>query len=158
MKRSSLGIGAKSLARGSTFAAPRKPLRSKRRPTRGRPTDEQIESRDLAAERGDCWLAQFASTPCSGIWELAHLIPKERLRFYGVPEDAIWDPRVVRAVCGLHHDEFDETGAITLTRDQVPADTEEFANTWGLSWLLDREYGSIDDVQTAPEIAWPPSP
>lgn len=154
MKRTPLGPGKLSLERGSTFSKPRKPLRRHRRPPRGKPTTEQIEARDEAMERGDCWLAQFADTPCSGVWELAHLIKKERLRFYGVPESAIWDERVVKAACKGHHDDLDGPYGIRLTRDQIPAETQTYAAEHGLDFLLDRLYGSREQVQTAPDIDW----
>lgn len=41
MKRTNLGIGAKSLARGSTFATRSAPLHRHHRPPRPRPTVDQ---------------------------------------------------------------------------------------------------------------------
>lgn len=151
MKRSPLSPGRKSLDRGSTFATRATPLRRKSRKTpKGRPTDEQIEQ----ARGAECWLAQFATTPCSGIVRLCHLLPKERLRFYNVPESEIWNPAIVRPGCDGHHADLDDNGAIEIPRLAIPAETEDFAAEWSLTWLLDRIYGPIEDVQTAPEVQW----
>lgn len=153
MKRSPLGPGRKSLERGSTFANRGGSLRRTRR-LRGKPTDAQIEARDLAAERGDCWLSRHAPHKCSGPWQLAHLIPAERLRFYNVPESEIWHPAIVRACCAEGHRLLD-AHLLSLDRSAIPIETEHYAAEWRLVWLLDRLYGAIGDEQTAPEIDWP---
>ena len=70
----------------------------------------------------------------------AHLISKERLRFYGVPEEAIWDERVVRAICSRAHRALDAR-ICSLTRDQIPSETEQYAAEVGMAWWLDRTYG-----------------
>lgn len=150
MKPTALSPGAKSLARGSTFAAPRRSLKRTRRSPRPRPTELQITARDQAAERGECWLAKNCDvdTPCEGPWELAHLLPAERLRFNGIPADQVWSPSVVRAACARHHRAFD-AHRLTLPRSAIPAETECFASEYGLVGLLDRTYGVTEREEAA---------
>lgn len=145
MKRSRLDVGAKSRARGSTFAAKPSPLRRGRRKPRGRPTDEQLAARHRTA----CWLSRFSDLDCRGPLQLCHLIDKQRLRANGVTEDDIWDERVVVNGCEHHH------GAVPkgdIPRDELPPGLEEYAAEHGLTWSLDRDFGTLDDVQTAPEV------
>ena len=140
MKRPArLSPGSKSLERGSTFANSRSQLRRKHRKARGRPSDEQIAAKQRAA----CYLAHFSIKPCAGAMRLCHWIPKQRLRAKGVPEDAIWDERVVCNGCDEHHHEldFEAIKPMRIRRDQLPPGVEEYAAEWGLEGSLDRDYG-----------------
>lgn len=113
--------------------------RNRPRPKRSRPSDEQIAAKHSAT----CWLARFSDKPCSSWMELTHLIKKERLRFHGVPEDAIWDPRVLVEACDAHHHQLDDApfDRIELPREALPLELEEYAAEHGMTWWLDRTYG-----------------
>lgn len=50
------------------------------------------------------------------------------------------DPRLLRFVCRGHHHKLD-FGRLRLTRDQIPASVEEFAEEHGITWRLERDYG-----------------
>lgn len=131
----------------------RTPLRKRSRRARPRPTDEQIAAKHHAL----CWLAQFSERPCSGQIRLAHLIRKERLYFYGVPAESIWDDRVLVHACDAHHTQLDDVAIdrLEVPRQALPAELEEFAAEHSLTFLLGRNYGAIDDIQTAPAVDWP---
>lgn len=89
----------------------------------------------------DCWLAKLLGlTDCDGPIQRAHLIPKQRLKRAGLDHAAIWDPRVWRLMCWMHHHRFD-TYFVRITRIQVPAETEEYALEHGFVWSLDRDFG-----------------
>jgi hypothetical protein len=97
--------------------------------------------------------------PCDGPMDKAHLIPKARIRkeltsrtraFDGsVPTGpdwrgwlygAIWDPRVIVAACRAHHSAWDNR-VFNIARGEVPQACEEYAEEYGLTWSLDRDYG-----------------
>jgi hypothetical protein len=63
-----------------------------------------------------------------------HLIPKQRLRDAGVPEDAIWDPRVWRWGCRGHHHAFDH-GFVRLEELDYPDSVRDYAAEHGFAWF-----------------------
>lgn len=105
--------------------------------SRATPTPEQISQ----ARQSRCWLARFSDDPCRGVIQLAHLIPKQRLRQYHVPEGAIWDGRVLCFGCERHHGQLDMARTLRIPRDDLPPEVEAFAFEHGLMWSLDRDYG-----------------
>lgn len=102
-----------------------------------------------AMSHGDCFLAQFSDVPCEGRMERAHLLRlqtlRRELRKLDLPADELlallWSPAVWRPGCTLHHGLLDKARRLRIPRDAIPADTEAFADTYGLAWWLAREYG-----------------
>jgi hypothetical protein len=88
----------------------------------------------------------------------AHLIPKQRIRkemkirvrtadgrrsvssapdwLFGI----VWDERVVVRACRRHHADWDNR-VFNIARGEVPQACEEYAEEYGLTWSLDRDYG-----------------
>ena len=114
---------------------------------------------------GRCWLAQFDDRmrACSGRFELAHLIPRQRvenalgalmvedhayLSERGFTDEMIrdlillaaWDPRNGIIACEGHHRRFDShlTPALTVPRKALPGHAISFALDWGIEAQLDR--------------------
>ncbi len=102
----------------------------------------------------DCWFAHLGGCDFrpDGRPDMAHLIPKQRLKKAGIRRpEALNDPRVVRPMCRKHHHQFDN-GFITVTRLEIPRETEEYARQpdpkfhpdVDVTWSLDRDYGVED--------------
>jgi hypothetical protein len=105
----------------------------------------------------DCFLARVGHwegpgpmPSCDGRLVKAHLIPKQTLLrelAAEVSPGAIWDHRVWVLACGGpignagHHGHLDYSKRIRLPREVIPASTEDFAEQYGLVWVLDRLYG-----------------
>ena len=104
-----------------------------------------IPSADLIAlaRQSPCWLAQFQPTACQGEVQLCHLIKQQRLRDYHVPEEAIWDQRVLVPGCERHHNALDKTRTLRVPRVALPPEVEEYAAEHQLLWSLDRDYGEL---------------
>jgi hypothetical protein len=126
MKRTPLGPGAKSLARGSTFAKPRSELRrsapKRRRKSISPASPEQREKVKFAG----CVVCQ--NEPCHP----AHLID----RSIGGDDN----PLAVVPLCFLHHREYDD-GRLSLLEHLEPSHREEVAyavKTVGLVMALQR--------------------
>ncbi len=95
-------------------------------------------------ERGDM-------PPCTGRLVRAHLLPVQLLKRNGLADKAP-DPRAWVPACGGvcgdsgHHGAFDTARTLRVPRSAIPADTEQFAAELGLTWFLDREYGSLTEA------------
>ena len=101
--------------------------------------------------RNGCQLARFSDTPCDGELVRVHLIPRQRLRKELDPALVSWAihwPATWVWGCGGptgiggHHGELDHSRTLRIPRAALPPLLEEFAETYGLTWWLDREYGS----------------
>lgn len=96
-----------------------------------------------------CFLARFSDRPCDGPMDSAHVIPKQRIRreLKGEPrelvERVVWHPSVLILACRRHHGDLDVARSVRLTRADLPAAVEVFAEVMGLGWSLDRDYGPI---------------
>lgn len=101
-----------------------------------------------------CWLAANgklengrAMTPCDGRLIRAHLIKKQVVARCGSLVD-LWDDRLWVWACGGpmgnggHHGMLDVSKKLRIPRDRLPAAVEAVAAETGLTWWLDREYGS----------------
>lgn len=99
-----------------------------------------------------CWLAQFRrDVPCEGALIRAHLIPRQLLLRELAAEEsaaAIEDRRSWVPACGGimgnagHHGMLDTARTLRVPRDDLPRGLEELAAEVGLTWWLEREYGS----------------
>ena len=96
----------------------------------------------------NCWLAQFSSKPCDGPEDFAHLIDKQTLKKGVADLSFVWDERFYRPACRFHHANFDNR-RLTVPRSAIPQSTEELARELGLTWWLDRRYGSPDERSEA---------
>jgi hypothetical protein len=126
-------------AKAGVLPVPRLERRTK---TRQREREALYTYGCLPVEVPECWLAQFSDTSCSGRLERAHLIRAQTVRREVSRDRAIvWDERIVRWACHLHHGQFDQTRALRVPRSALPASVEQFAADHGLGWFLDRTYG-----------------
>lgn len=91
-----------------------------------------------------CYFARIFRTPCDGPLDLCHLIPKQRLKKADVPDDAIWDERIVVNGCRRHHHRFDQ-GFDSLGRNDLPPGVAEYAAEHDLTWSLDRDFPAIPE-------------
>lgn len=93
-----------------------------------------------------CWFAHLG--PCElrpdGKFDRMHLIPAQRLRRAGLTKTQAQDPRFIRPGCRKHHHQFDQK-RIRVQRVEIPRETEEAAEEYGVSWSLDRDYGERHD-------------
>lgn len=101
----------------------------------------------------DCFF--FERGGCDGQLKRAHLIPKQVIcRELGFPRQSIlrtrlqqavvWDERVWRPACELHHHRLDYSRTVKLLRRELPESVEEYAAEYGLVWWLEREYGPLE--------------
>jgi hypothetical protein len=96
------------------------------------------------AHRGAYERSQMPS--CDGRLVKCHLIPRHLLRHTDGVLD-LWDPATYVWACGGpmgntgHHGLFDGSRTIRLPRSAIPQSTENYAQTFGLEWYLDRTYG-----------------
>lgn len=90
----------------------------------------------------ECWFAHVSECEfrADGRPDRMHLIPAQRLRKAGLKRKQVQDDRFIRLGCRKHHHQFDQ-GFISITRDEVPRETEEAAAEYGVTWSLDRDYG-----------------
>ena len=102
-----------------------------------------------------CWLAQFRpDVPCEGELIRAHLIPRQLLKREGKKE-LIADPRTTVWACGGpmgnagHHGMLDYSRTLRVPRSALPPELEDVCRDAGLSWWLDREYGSLVEESRA---------
>ena len=96
----------------------------------------------LPVEIPACFLAQFTGTPCGGRMERAHLIREQTIRREVSRSKLIlWAPAVWRPACHVHHGELDQSKKLRLPRSAIPAETELWAATNGLTYWLDKTYG-----------------
>jgi len=97
----------------------------------------------LPEEIPACWLAQFApGVSCSGRMERAHLIREQVIRREVSRSKLIlWAPAVWRPACKRHHLALDQTKTLRIPRSAIPAETELWAATNGLTYWLDKTYG-----------------
>src|SRR2546421_10685045 len=88
----------------------------------------------------ECWLSDFWEHECEPPFDRAHLgLTKQFLRRKGLSA-VCRDPRIWRWCCRAAHHRLDN-GFIRLKREDLPASVEDFADEFGLSWRLDRDYG-----------------
>lgn len=84
---------------------------------------------------------------CEGRLVRAHLIRQQVLRRVGFTD--LWDERLwVPACggptgCGGHHGLFDVSRRLRLPREAIPRELDALAESIGLGWWLDREYGRL---------------
>lgn len=141
MKRSRLGVGAKSLERGSTFEN-----RGGGLAHRARRPDPFV----IATKRE--WVRYARSHRCAVCGSrLAltghHILPLRHLKALGIPPDDWYDVRNCLPLCmdpspGRCH-ELHESHMHRVPRDVVLRRAPrviEFAEEHGLVWLFDREY------------------
>jgi hypothetical protein len=136
VKRTEIRPGAKALARGSTFAAPRRSLdrresKPKRKPA-ARPRERQPA----------WWTKEIRGLPCA-CGQLPehpavhghHIIPVQTLEVKGAP---LWDRRNRMPVAfDCHMDHHAAARRLPLARDHP---VWEFAGEHGLTWYLERIY------------------
>lgn len=119
-----------------------------------------------------CWFAKLPDAgPCEGQLVRCHLLPQQLLKREfpegiggeaGVPRDADWpggytpleallkDTRCWVPGCGGlqgvsgHHGQLDTARTLRIPRAFLPDELEEYAGELGLTWWLDREYGSLE--------------
>lgn len=89
---------------------------------------------------GRCYFADVG--PCDHVVDRAHLIEKQVMRIKHLPDEVIWDERCWVPMCRAHHHKFDHH-FLSLTRSEIPLDTERFAHEHGLTAYLDRRYGPL---------------
>lgn len=140
MKRSPLGPGKKSLARRTTFSAPRKPLGRRRR------RRAEVD-RDAAA----AWAAAVKSRPCvicaDPVVDAHHVIYQQLLKRLArsraiQPDHLLWDLRNGLPVCRHHH------AAHHAARDSIPLSVVlenvpgvlHLARELDLTWWLEHQY------------------
>lgn len=126
------------------------------------PTNAVKPARDAAGSRTmtECWLranALYESADvlvplskmvglrdCDYIADFIHLIPrriiKEKYPLWSAA--SLRDERVVRVACRQHHHMLDVSKTLRLTRESLPASVEEFAEEFGFTAWLEREYGA----------------
>jgi hypothetical protein len=91
-----------------------------------------------------CWLAQFSDKPCEGRMDAAHLLSKQWLKKATYPlEVSIWDGRFWLPACRYHHAQFDNY-RLKVPRESIPAPLESLCEELGLTWALDRRYGTLE--------------
>jgi hypothetical protein len=103
--------------------------------------------------RRSCYLRAFASSPCSGPLQRAHLIKRQTIRkevwnrrheLEGVPKTLrvlYADPRSWVWACDRHHRMLDHSRKLKIPRYRLPRELEDFAAQYRLRWWLYREYG-----------------
>jgi hypothetical protein len=98
-----------------------------------------------------CFLAQFSSKPCDGRLIRAHLISKQTIRrelgkgwrfIADDPSCWVWACGGPTG-CSGHHGMLDYARTVRIPRTSLPAALEGFAESHGLTWWLDREYGPL---------------
>lgn len=96
--------------------------------------------------REECWFAHVSSCELrpDGKFDRMHLIPAQRLRKAGLSKKEAQDERFIRLGCRKHHHQFDQ-GFIKVERVEIPRETEEAAEEYGVAWSLDRDYGERHD-------------
>ena len=139
--------------------AQRRPLRrvsSKRARERRREATYTFAC-DVEQQVATCWLAQFSEAPCSGRIEKVHLIAKQTVRrevwlpvvngrvespknFPSTLRELVWDRRIWEYSCHGHHHALDCSKRLRLTRSDLPASVEAFAQEYGLTAWLERTY------------------
>jgi hypothetical protein len=93
----------------------------------------------------NCWLKQFADTPCDGQLVRCHLIPRQLLTREG-HSDLITDRRTWVPGCGGptgiggHHGELDTSRKLRIPLWRIPTETLLLLEEIGLGWWLEREY------------------
>jgi hypothetical protein len=94
-----------------------------------------------------CWLARFnPSVPCDGPMDRAHLLAKQSLkREVSADPRLVWHPSLWVWACRRHHVDLDNH-VFRIGRGDLPEATELAAEILGLGWLLDREYGPLEDA------------
>lgn len=144
VKRSPLGPGAKSLARGSTFAAPPTPLR--------RTSSLKRSAMKATPQRIEGWSVADKGEPhCRVCGELAdhlhHVVPRS---VSPAGRDNLLNGLPLCWSCHReHHDGMPIPRSVF-----TPAEWAFIAEIGTASWLEHR-YPLTDDVQTSPEIDWP---
>lgn len=133
MKRSALGVGSKSLERGSTFSRRRRRL--------------VVGDR----ERSEAWARYAHSKPCAVCGAARtqghHVITKQQLRRWASAEGfevdrLLWDVRNCLALCERHHAAHHSWArrlTLSFVLKHCPK-VHQFACELGLLWWLEREY------------------
>ena len=94
----------------------------------------------------DCWLKQFWPHECEGRYDRAHIgLSQQFLSQQGL-HGLTCDPRLYRYCCRASHHRLDN-GFIRLSRSDLPASVEAFAQEHDLLWRLDRDYGPKASAQ-----------
>ncbi len=158
MKRSRLKPGAKSLARGSTFAKPTSSLKRERKAARKKvakraaalhgPTDRE-KSEAWATGKRPCAVCGAAAEHSKG----HHIVTQQRLRAVAKQLDLDverirWDRRNRLWLCPRHHDAHHSRMkpiGRTVLRQHAPK-VFQFARELGLLPWLERTYPEAPDV------------
>ncbi len=147
MKRSPIGPGAKSIARGSTFAAEGRPLKR----TAAQPHPRRKYDPELVLWR-KAWRRRTQTRACAQCGSLVgrtghHIIPLQVLKREGVPRWLWWDTRNHLCLCAEPAPERchqrHELHVRRVPRAVVLAGAPralEFAAEVGLQRVFDREY------------------
>jgi hypothetical protein len=96
-----------------------------------------------------CFFSPYSEHPCDGPRDRCHLIPKQRIkrewRSLGAEDlkKLVWHRSVWVWGCRRHHGDFDNK-ALRVPRSRVPAVTWSFAEQFGLTWSLDRDFPPDD--------------
>lgn len=88
-----------------------------------------------------CFFGRFdkSGRPCDGLWDAAHLIPKQRIKQAGIDSyPDIWDRRIVRLSCRYHHHKADQ-GFIRLGFNDYPRSVMDWAHDHHFYWAGERE-------------------
>lgn len=111
--------------------------------------------RVLERDGRECWVAGLpgqSAAACSGPLDAMHLIGKSRIRDERsarrlefkvgpeLPADVEWDPRLGKIGCRFHHQRLDGR-ALHLPRAWLPPAVEEWADEYGMTWSLARDFG-----------------
>jgi len=94
----------------------------------------------------DCWLANFSKAECEGRMDRCHLIPKQRLRIRHVED--VWERATWVWGCRRHHTLFDHK-FLHLKREDLPEETELWAQANRFEWSLTRDYGPLPEGEEA---------
>lgn len=94
---------------------------------------------DLDESPATCWFAEYATDPCAGRLEKAHILPKQLLRREDLGEH-LWDEAVWVPGCRHHHFQFDAYRGLCVPLGAVPVETVAFADRHGLGWYLERRF------------------
>ena len=95
-----------------------------------------------------CQLARFSDQPCDGRFVRAHIIRRQVI-VKEAPEADPDDWRVLVWACGGpmgnggHHGMLDQSRTLRIPPTAIPHATRRFAEEYGLTWWLEREYGRV---------------
>lgn len=86
-----------------------------------------------------CAFARFHDSPCDGVIDDAHWIPKQRLKSIRPPLalEELWDRRIVTEFCRHHHGLVDRK-LVRLRADDFPQSVHEYASHHGLYFNEER--------------------